>query len=344
MEYTFQKHKLSESERMWLLEVLHSTPFDPKIAKVKLFGKLPEEFDPHQIDNRLYAGGHIIPIGLWHLDQENVLLKAIDQVIRTIREMIIEAPGIETIKSATIAARTGLDEKTVGHALHELGQLGHFFSGSTGGSDADGISSIELTDEIAYDDYLRYSGLNNLLERVYVAHKPTRKRSSEKTVDTLFSLFERDLSDQDAKTRQLIDRIAIKPNTAFILMAMDPRKPDLVDVYTTIKDVCQEFSITAYRADDIEHQDRITDLILGEIRTSEYLIADLSYERPNVYYEVGFAHAINKKPILYRRAGTRLHFDLSVHNVPEYKNVTELREMLRKRFEAILGRQSKATK
>lgn len=137
--------------------------------------------------------------------------------------------------------------------------------------------------------------------------------------------------------------MTIKPNTAFVLMAMDPRKPELVDVYTTIKDICHEFSITAYRADDIEHQDRITDLILREIRTSEYLIADLSYERPNVYYEIGFAHAINKKPILYRRVGTRLHFDLSVHNVPEYKNVTELREMLRKRLEAILGRQPKIT-
>lgn len=31
-------------------------------------------------------------------------------------------------------------------------------------------------------------------------------------------------------------------------------------------------------------------------------------------------------------------FDLSVHNVPEYKNITELKELLTKRFEAILGR------
>jgi hypothetical protein len=45
---------------------------------------------------------------------------------------------------------------------------------------------------------------------------------------------------------------------------------------------------------------------------------------------------IGKRPILYRREGTKLHFDLAVHNCPEYKNVTELRERLRKRLTAII--------
>lgn len=136
-------------------------------------------------------------------------------------------------------------------------------------------------------------------------------------------------------------QVSHQPNTAFILMWMDPAKPDLDDVANTFKEVFNKFGIEALRADDVEHEDRITDVVLDKIRNSEFLIADLTGERPNVYYEIGFAHAIGKRPILYRKKGTPLHFDLSVHNVPEYENFTKLKDLLQKRLEAMTGRSSK---
>jgi hypothetical protein len=132
-----------------------------------------------------------------------------------------------------------------------------------------------------------------------------------------------------------------RPNTAFIIMRMGGDHPEDDDVKDCFKQTFSEFGVKAVRADDIEHQDVITKRILDEISTSEFLAADLTGARPSVYYEVGYAHALGQRPILYRRKGTALHFDLAVHNVPEYENIVDLRAKLRKRLAAMTNKPAK---
>jgi hypothetical protein len=61
-------------------------------------------------------------------------------------------------------------------------------------------------------------------------------------------------------------------------------------------------------------------------------LADLSGERPNCYYECGFAHALGKEIILTVAAKEPVHFDMAGYRFLVWETEAELRRRLKERL------------
>jgi hypothetical protein len=114
---------------------------------------------------------------------------------------------------------------------------------------------------------------------------------------------------------------------AFVLMPFDAAFDDVYQL--GIKESAAALGINAERVDKQIFQEGILEKIYREIDLADIIIADMSGQNANVFYEVGYAHAKNKMCILMTSHADDIPFDLKHHRHIVYgKSVTDLREAL----------------
>ena len=97
--------------------------------------------------------------------------------------------------------------------------------------------------------------------------------------------------------RDCID-IVVDTNEQFVFV-LAPFEPERTDIYNTIiKPVVEKNGYKCKRADDIKTNTNKLNNIIRNIWKAQFIIADLTRLNPNVMYELGFAHAMNKEVIL----------------------------------------------
>ncbi len=93
------------------------------------------------------------------------------------------------------------------------------------------------------------------------------------------------------------------------------------------------------RVDLKEHNEKIDDTIIAEIRKSRFMIADFTGHRGGVYFEAGYALGMGLPVIWTCREGHKddLHFDTRQYNHILWNDGEDLYEKLRRRIEATIN-------
>lgn len=105
-------------------------------------------------------------------------------------------------------------------------------------------------------------------------------------------------------------------HTAFVIM---PFGAEFDEIYTSfIHPVLTNAGFEVHRADELTSAESIMGTIIRQLEGSCIIVADLSDSNPNVYYELGLAHAMHKPVINLAQAVDELPFDIRGHYVIPY--------------------------
>ncbi len=104
------------------------------------------------------------------------------------------------------------------------------------------------------------------------------------------------------------------------------------DVYHLgIAETTRKIGCTCDRVDQINFVGNIVEKIYDSIVNSRIIIAELTQQNTNVYYQLGYAHAKNKPTILITKDVSTASFDVKGYNCIIYENIVGLRKKLEER-------------
>lgn len=119
---------------------------------------------------------------------------------------------------------------------------------------------------------------------------------------------------------------------AFVLMPFDE---EFKDVYRLgIQAAARECDVVAERVDEQIFTESMLERIYRQIDSADFVIAEMTGKNPNVFYEVGYAHAKGKLCTLITSEAGDIPFDLKHHRHLVYNgSISRLKELLRPEIE-----------
>jgi hypothetical protein len=140
----------------------------------------------------------------------------------------------------------------------------------------------------------------------------------------------------------VISNVTMEPQRPRVFVAMQFSEPFDTFYEHVIRPVAleDEFNFEVVRIDEKHGPGIIFQEIKNEIADASIVVAEVTAPNENVFYELGYAHALNKPTILLAQRGKQLPFDIRSNRVIFYDDTiggkNEVEEQLRNHFRAIV--------
>lgn len=148
---------------------------------------------------------------------------------------------------------------------------------------------------------------------------------------------------QNAKSQEFAER-ALRPNeflSSFnlrpadfvvdekLIFVLTPFADEERVPFQIIRDVCTNAGFRCLRGDEENHTGDILAHIVRLIVKARIVIANVETRNPNVFYELGIAHALGKQTILISRSLDAVPFDVQTRRILRWQEESDLRERLK---------------
>ncbi len=125
----------------------------------------------------------------------------------------------------------------------------------------------------------------------------------------------------------------------FVLM---PFHSSFKEYFRTVRGVCASLELKCIRGDEEYRTAEVFRDILVHIARAKIIIANIDGRNPNVFYELGIAHALGKHVLMTTQNIANAPFDIRSKRVLVYKDSKDLARALRKQLSLLTDEQKKA--
>ena len=143
----------------------------------------------------------------------------------------------------------------------------------------------------------------------------------------------------DRKSNRYYQEILIQADEPFCFVIMPFREKEFQQsiYFDVIKPLIEkEFEISCYRVDEDVLPDRIDNKIYSYILRAAFVVAEVTTRNPNVLYELGLSHMLEKDCIILTQTpNSEVPFDINRISAEPYDNEEALRSYLRKTISAL---------